>query len=880
MLSSNHLCFHCLEDEGRQVVLPLSELTLLEPPDLPAPETPPHADPADDADPQPGAPEQQQQQPPPPPPSQPPLQVHLQVQGSNEVLRLAFSGAEELAAARSALEQALEQSRPAGSGQGELILVFDAALPLARDAVRQLMGSSSPAARHARLRLLCSDLFAEESEEAKRARRDLQELVSGRTASVLLASEVLAVASDQPPPPLAPDRLLLVTPSPRLGLPALHRLRLARQLLRRALASGRLQLILHAAPLDPDSNPHPDWQDPREAADEWAAAARELEREIEESGVAFRLVRTGFPMQALSALAPEVRLAAHLCLPVTPEARLPWTDMRDVAVLLAELLEDCSDAVRGGARLVLCGARASLAELGHAISRQARRNVMPRTAGTLRRACRCEALLGPELWRLASSLSHAASDITPSSPPPPQGPGPLAVRLRDLDAFLADHSMLFDSSARCLFEPDELRQIGEWFERLGPGGRSAGVLWGSERLVSLDRVRPQLGPLLDAPGVSEALLRALDASASRDMSLSMRALVAGLSALLRGGPEERAEAAFRLWDADRDGRITRADLLEVQAALRRALDRVGLDRFDLEEPLTAAFCELAGVRDANELRLDPAAFREALQARPEAAARLARLGRPITPSAAAVAAGEHAAADRSRATGMPVLPGHPRWMQAWSLILALRRTAAEAEAVERDPWPLPPEEYGENAVAILQLPAHPDGEPRGTLVFDHARLAFRRVRRLYGFDWERYGALLGPERLLGSLLVGRLRCLHEIATSARSGSFFFSDDRGSLVIKTLPPDERERLLRLLPAYLKYFDENPHTLLPRLLQLLTLRPRRGPEVSVVVMASVFGSELRISGIVPAASFSSLSLSLSRPPPLRLTPRSRRAVRPQR
>ena len=59
---------------------------------------------------------------------------------------------------------------------------------------------------------------------------------------------------------------------------------------------------------------------------------------------------------------------------------------------------------------------------------------------------------------------------------------------------------------------------------------------------------------------------------------------------------------------------------------------------------------------------------------------------------------------------------------------------------------------------------------------------------------------LGPEKILGNILLGNLSTLGEVATSARSGSFFLKSTDGAYMIKTLPPAEEQTLLRILPSY--------------------------------------------------------------------------------
>ena len=59
---------------------------------------------------------------------------------------------------------------------------------------------------------------------------------------------------------------------------------------------------------------------------------------------------------------------------------------------------------------------------------------------------------------------------------------------------------------------------------------------------------------------------------------------------------------------------------------------------------------------------------------------------------------------------------------------------------------------------------------------------------------------LGPEKVLGNILLGNLCSLGEVATSARSGSFFLRSADGAYMVKTLPVVEEQNLRRLLTSY--------------------------------------------------------------------------------
>lgn len=59
---------------------------------------------------------------------------------------------------------------------------------------------------------------------------------------------------------------------------------------------------------------------------------------------------------------------------------------------------------------------------------------------------------------------------------------------------------------------------------------------------------------------------------------------------------------------------------------------------------------------------------------------------------------------------------------------------------------------------------------------------------------------LGPEQILGNLLVGNLSSLSEKISDGKSGSFFFYSHDGKFLVKTIHDSEKNTLKQILPYY--------------------------------------------------------------------------------
>ena len=93
---------------------------------------------------------------------------------------------------------------------------------------------------------------------------------------------------------------------------------------------------------------------------------------------------------------------------------------------------------------------------------------------------------------------------------------------------------------------------------------------------------------------------------------------------------------------------------------------------------------------------------------------------------------------------------------------------------------------------------------------------------------------LGPEQVLGEMLLGTLGSLAELLSDGKSGSFFYFSNDGRYLIKTVPLRELTALLELLPEYTRHMRAHPHSLLPRFCGAFTLRlPGAGPSPFVAL-----------------------------------------------
>merc|ERR1712224_1002454 len=98
-----------------------------------------------------------------------------------------------------------------------------------------------------------------------------------------------------------------------------------------------------------------------------------------------------------------------------------------------------------------------------------------------------------------------------------------------------------------------------------------------------------------------------------------------------------------------------------------------------------------------------------------------------------------------------------------------------------------------------------------------------------GINHEEYLRSVGPEQLIGNMVLGNLSSLSELSSEGKSGAFFYYTIDGNLVLKTISYSEKRAILDMLPDYYKYLNKYPQSMLIRFLGLHSLETRRSNDM---------------------------------------------------
>ena len=130
------------------------------------------------------------------------------------------------------------------------------------------------------------------------------------------------------------------------------------------------------------------------------------------------------------------------------------------------------------------------------------------------------------------------------------------------------------------------------------------------------------------------------------------------------------------------------------------------------------------------------------------------------------------------------------------------------------------------------------------IMYEYAPYVFNKIRGMIGFTERQYMKSLGPENILGNLLLGNLHTMSELASEGKSGSLFYLTHDSKFYVKTISKAEHDQAFRILEDYYHHLKRNPNTLLCKITNLYKIETHlsgRDCTLYVCVMKNLF-SEL--------------------------------------
>ena len=133
--------------------------------------------------------------------------------------------------------------------------------------------------------------------------------------------------------------------------------------------------------------------------------------------------------------------------------------------------------------------------------------------------------------------------------------------------------------------------------------------------------------------------------------------------------------------------------------------------------------------------------------------------------------------------------------------------------------------------------------------FDFSPRVFHQLRRLFGITSEEYLKSIGPENLIGSMVMGNIMSLKEQCSTGKSGSFFYYTSDSKYMLKTISHAEFVRLKTILKNYYDHMVKHPQTLITRFFGLHKIKYNRDvggiQRIYFIIMANVFNTTRQIN-----------------------------------
>ncbi|CAK0830353.1 unnamed protein product, partial [Prorocentrum cordatum] len=209
--------------------------------------------------------------------------------------------------------------------------------------------------------------------------------------------------------------------------------------------------------------------------------------------------------------------------------------------------------------------------------------------------------------------------------------------------------------------------------------------------------------------------------------------------------------------------------------------------------------------------------------------------------------------------GLAVHFGHENWNMVVSMMIGIRLSIGRARGERRRE--MQPVDFSMKEKFTI-APRYANifdstASPRAIKYrfIDYAPMVFQRIRLSFGIDTDEYLHSVGPEQLLGNMILGNLSSLSEQTSEGKSGAFFYYTADGKYMLKTVSKAEYRTLRRMLREYYDHLQNNPQTMLVRFLGLHCLsvmEQLRGTETMLhstqkmyfVVMANMFNTPVEI------------------------------------
>lgn len=182
--------------------------------------------------------------------------------------------------------------------------------------------------------------------------------------------------------------------------------------------------------------------------------------------------------------------------------------------------------------------------------------------------------------------------------------------------------------------------------------------------------------------------------------------------------------------------------------------------------------------------------------------------------------------------------GHDNWNLVLHMMLGIRQSVRNV--MHEEVFELLDADFERKYV--YELVAKKTKSMRLFTFLDFSPRVFHLIRTMFGISPDDYLKSIGPENLIGNLLMGNISSLQEQSSTGKSGSFFYYTADQNFMLKTISSTEFHHLRHILKDYYEHLVTYPHSLITRFYGLHKIKYNRaiGGKVRIyfVIMANVF------------------------------------------
>ncbi|QOY40092.1 Phosphatidylinositol-4-phosphate 5-kinase [Cryptosporidium parvum] len=186
--------------------------------------------------------------------------------------------------------------------------------------------------------------------------------------------------------------------------------------------------------------------------------------------------------------------------------------------------------------------------------------------------------------------------------------------------------------------------------------------------------------------------------------------------------------------------------------------------------------------------------------------------------------------------GYAVYIGHESWNTVLNMMVGMRlaigrvysepnRDVADYDFIMKEKFfiiPRTSRESNTKSNVLIQKSNDYRGFMKPVQFIDYNPMVFRKIREICNISPESYVRSVGPEQLLGNMVLGNLSSMNELCSEGKSGAFFYYTTDGRFLIKTVGKKTAVFFRSILSKYFNHIKSNQNSLITRIYGLHALR----------------------------------------------------------